>query len=759
MEKLAFVSRSRIYIAILLIIVPVIFLSGMRTRPEESEHGAPENPARRLEWFRAQRAYPFPRIPAGARRQSLRQLNQKLAAEAETTGVGGQMSEVTWQLLGPQPTNTGYAYPVTSGRVTALAVDPTESTTVYAGAAEGGIWKTINGGTTWTPLTDSQASLATGSIAIAPSSHETIYVGTGEEDFSLDSYYGLGVLKSTNAGSTWTLYEGPFAAGRMDIGSLAVHPTNPSIVLAATNMGVYLSTNGASTWTQVISGTATGVVFNPTDGNTAYAAVEGHGIYVSTNAGTSWKLDNGSGSGALPSTNIGRIGLAIAASSPSTLFAGIANDSTSNLLGLYKTTNGGSTWTKQTSIVDYCTPQCWYDNVVAVDPVNPSAVYVGGSEDNGTLFQSLNGGASWTNVTLGDNLVELHEDHHALAFSAGGGTLFVGNDGGVWSTSSPASATVNWTNLNSTLAITQFYPGLSIANNDPELAYGGTQDNGIQQYEGTAAWNYSWCGDAGWTAIDYTNSSTVYASCVQYDVEKSTSGGVLGSWYPATSGIDTGDRCSFIPPLVIDPVNHETLYFGTYRVYQTTNGASSWQTISPDLTAGSGTLTAIRVAPSNNRVVYAGTSGGSVQMTTSAGPGATWTKVSSGLPNQSITQVAVSPSSSSTVYATFSGFPSASGQHIYQSTNSGAAWTDISKGLPDTPVNDLVVDPTYSGTLYAATDIGVFYTTNSGTTWTTLINGLPDVVVLGLKIYQPSRTLWAATHGRGVWTISLSSIE
>jgi photosystem II stability/assembly factor-like uncharacterized protein len=759
MRDHAYSSTLRVSIAVLSILVAVVFLGGLRTRPEQSKHGAPEDSFLRAEWFRTQRAYPFNHIPAGARLRSLQQLSQKMDAEARTIGIGGQMAGVSWQLAGPEPTNTGYAYPTTSGRVTALAIDPSDSKIVYLGGAEGGIWKTMNGGATWTPLTDKQASLAIGSIAIAPSSHETIYVGTGEEDFSGDSYYGLGLLKSTNAGNSWTLMPGPFASARMDIGSLAVHPTNADVVLAGTNSGVYRTMNGGSSWTEVLSGTATGVLFNPSNGNTAYAAVEGSGVYVSSNGGATWSHDNGSGGGALPASNVGRIALAIAPSSSSTLFAGIANSSTGNLLGLYKTTNGGSTWTKQSSIVDYCTPQCWYDNVIAVDPVNPNVVFVGGSEDNGTLFQSLDGGSSWTNVSFGFNLVELHEDHHALAFSANGGILFVGNDGGVWSTLSPASAAVNWTNLNSSLAITQFYPGISIGANNPNLVYGGTQDNGIQQYTGSIAWNYSWCGDAGWTALDFVNPLNVYSSCVQYDIEKSTLGGLLGTWYPATSGIDTSDRSAFVPPLVMDPVTSETLYFGTYRIYQTTNGASSWQTISSDLTGGSGDIAAIAVAPTNNRVIYVGTSGGQVQMTSNAGSGATWTKVNSGLPSQSITQVAVSPTSSSTVYVTFSGFPSGSGHHIYESTNSGASWTDISKDLPNTPVNDLVVDPAYSDTLYAATDIGVFYTTNSGNSWTTLLNGLPNVVVLGLRIYRPTRTLWAATHGRSMWTISVSSIQ
>lgn len=660
-------------------------------------------------------------------------------------------------------TNTGFAYPTTSGRVTALAVDPTSSTTVYLGAAEGGVWKTTNGGSTWTPLTDHQASLAIGSIAIAPSNHSLIYAGTGEEDFSADSYFGLGVLKSTDGGTSWTMLSGPFASSRLDIGSIAVQPTNPNVVLAGTNNGVYRSSNGGSTWTQVLFGAAaTSVVFNPTNANMAYAALGSsagsvkNGVYVSANGGSTWTLHNGSGAGVLPTTHVGRIAIAIAPSTPSTLYAGIANSSNGSLLGLYKTTNGGSAWTK-VAVTDYCTPQCWYDDVIAINPRNANTVFVGGSAVNGTLFRSTNGGSSWSEISYGANGVQLHEDHHALAFDKAGATLYVGNDGGVWKTTDVSTSVVDWTNLNNTLDITQFYPGLSVSPDNLRLAYGGTQDNGVQTYGGELPWTYSWCGDGGWTALDFKVTTTVYASCSRLDVEKSTVSGVPGTWSAVTSGISS-DRVQYFPPLIMDPSNNETLYFGTYRVYQTTNGASSWHTISSDVTGG-GSLTTIAVAPSNVKTIYTGSSSGHVYVTTNAGTGATWREASSGLPAQSITQIAVSPASPSTAYVAFSGFPSGSGHHIYKTTNSGTSWTDISVRLPNTPVNDLAVDPTYSNTLYAATDIWVFYTTNGGSTWMTLGSGLPNVVVTGLKMYKSNRTLWAGTHGRGVWSMSLSSIQ
>jgi hypothetical protein len=178
---------------------------------------------RRMEWFYRQRAYPLKHIPPGARLRALEQMDRMLAEEAQSSALStdvspepgfdlssAAVSSTRWTLIGPEPTDTPYNVPVVAGRITALAVDPTNANVVYAGAADGGVWKTTDGGIHWTPLTDTQPSLAVGSIAIDPSNHSTIYVGTGEENFSGDSYFGAGILKSTNGGSSWTQIKGPF---------------------------------------------------------------------------------------------------------------------------------------------------------------------------------------------------------------------------------------------------------------------------------------------------------------------------------------------------------------------------------------------------------------------------------------------------------------------------------------------------------------------------------------------------------------------
>jgi len=644
---------------------------------------------KRWEWFYQQRAYPLKRIPPGARLRALRQLDAMTTLERQTHAprlAASQYSAaidpfISWTPVGPQPTTTdanllGGGTPVASGRVTALAVDPSNSSVVFLGAAEGGVWKTTDGGNTWVPLTDTQASLAVGSIALDPSNPSTVYVGTGEENFNGDAYYGAGILKSTDGGSTWTQVPGPFTGptgsdsyfgGGAYIGSLAVHPTNGQIILSAVfeagRSGIYRSSDGGTNWSNVLpTGIGTEVLFNPSNGSIAYAAIGGIGIFKSSDAGQTWTADNGGIPGVLPSSNLGRIELSVDPSNPATLYAGIENATTGFLLGLFRTTDGGAHWAQMAGVPDYCGPQCFYDNVVRVDPANSSVILLGwaaGSSGTSTLYRSTDGGKTWTDISTGSNGVQLHVDSHALAFSKDGGLLYTGNDGGVWSTSNVASSPVSWTNLNRTLALTQFYPGISIDPSTASRAFGGTQDNGTQLYSGNLTWKQlDPCGDGGWTAIDFSNPAIVYAGCTVLDytfLTKSLAGGASGSFFAVENGIDTADRALFIPPLVMDHSNSKTLYFGTFRVYQTIDGAENWLPISPDLTASPfAAVSTIAAAASNPNTVYAGTSDGQLQVTTNAGGGesAAWTKVTAGLPNRAVTQLTVDPIDANTAYVT-----------------------------------------------------------------------------------------------------------
>jgi len=741
----------------------------------------------RDKWFYGQRAYPHKHTPSGVRLQALKQLNQKLAAEKRARALGRRygktpQSEPAWTAIGPQPVD-GFGL-VNSGRVTAVAVDPANNQVVYAGAADGGIWKTTNGGSTWTALTDQQASLATGSIAIDPENHLTIYVGTGEENQAVDNYYGAGILKSTDGGNTWTNIPGPFAGGSgggARIGGMAVSPTNSNVVLAAigccapNTWGVYRSGDGGNTWTNVLNyngNQAFNVVFAP-NGTTAYASVDYDGVWISTNGGQTWAAQNGTGGNVLPTGgNAERVALAMDPNTSTTLYAGISDNSTGGMLGLWKTTDGGNNWIQLTNTPNLCGGQCWYDFVIAVAPGNSNAVFGGGSGWGNQLYQSLDGGNTWVETGPAQNST-IHPDLHALTFSADGSILYIGVDGGMYSTTEISTTLNNVTSLNAGsgpgtgLGTLQFYAGPAIHPTNVNDGFGGTQDNGSMQYSGSLTWNFGGaCGDGARNLIDPANPNNVYESCVQLSIWKSTDGGSADSFNQSQNGINPNgtDSVPWVAPFTMDLSNTQNLYFGTNYVYQTTNGASSWAAISPDFTNGTGNLSAIAVSPVNSNIVYAGANGSSgplVYMTTNALSGASWTNVTGSIfPNRTVTVISMDPVSASTGYAGFSGFTGYgdSAGHIFMTTNNGVSWTDVSGDLPNTPVNDIFVDPDMGNTVFVATDVGVFYTTNLGISWGSLVESLPQAAVTGLAYQHANRVLWAGTHGRSMWSTTLTGL-
>jgi hypothetical protein len=587
--------------------------------------------------------------------------------------------------------------------------------------------------------------------------------------------------------------------------------------------GVYCSDNGGSAWSKILPdqmstfvGFASSTIAYAALGNpfgSSPNAPNGNGIFKATSIGAICSTVNFT---RLTSTNlplqssIGRIDLGIAPSDTTgnTVYASIADASTASEtnLGVFVTTNGGTSWT-QTSAPDICKYQCWYDNVIKVDPNNKNIAYLGGSagadtsENPNWVIRTADGGNSWSTVipnARGPGLP--HVDNHAIAFFksttgtfSGKVRMYLGNDGGVWRTDDAEAATVSWTNLNdSTLTLTQFYPSISINPSSPTIAFGGTQDNGSQNYAGSPNWtDIDVCGDGTGTAIDNLIPSSVYVACNGIFLFSSHQNGAVGTFSPAVNGIHRADVSNFVPPLTADPNAANTLYVGTTKVYQSVDSANTWAPISNDLVGGPDSLVALAVAPGAPNVVYAGATNGEIFVATdvSAGNFANFNLLFGGsvLPPRAVTAIAVDPAdkTGNSAYVAFSGFsfvftsPNFSINdptgHLFKTTNGGATWTDVScsvvspanctapvaTDLPNIPVNDVVVDPDLPGTIYAATDLGVFVGACAPTScsWSTLSTGLPRVAVLSLRLHEASRTLRAATHGRGAWDINLNNFS
>jgi hypothetical protein len=553
------------------------------------------------------------------------------------------LSSQQWTPIGPADiSNVG-----ASGRITGVAADPVDPNTIYITGAGGGVWKTIDAGKHWLPLTDNMPTLFMGAISIAPSNDQIIYAGTGEANNSGDSYYGYGVLVSTDAGASWTLRTGDPNGGpgpfyRKCVSQIAVDPTNPQIVYVAIadagvnglpgNDGIWKSMDGGMTWTNttttitrpqppppqppdlVTSHAFTSVIMDPTNDQTIYAAIgdlfgsQYNGIYKSTDGGGTWnELQGRLPTGSLQLPGVGRISLAISqTNSPQTIYT-IMQDTGAFTLGatfgtvfrFMKSTDGGLTWADLTAfcpqvlggsnIVPYSNGQGWYDIAVAVDPTNADHVFAGGSANGGKpgMIESFDGGNTWTNIES-----VTHTDVHALAFDANG-KLLDGNDGGIWRLDVAVPANLTWTDLNSNLQITQF-TGIALNPINQNIAYGGSQDNGTEKFNDNLGWTQIDGGDGGYVRVDGGHPNTVYHTFPfgQGFFQRSDDGGQ--TWKVETTGISFLDASNFYPPYVIDPAESNRLLLGTDKVYESVTGGlpnpnppwnnNGWVPLCPDPT-------------------------------------------------------------------------------------------------------------------------------------------------------------------------------
>ena len=658
-------------------------------------------------WFYEQRAYPGDLTPQAAlvhSREQAASLPRRAPGSTRVGPVGTLiLPGLSWTSLGPHPityVDQGWwngRSPV-DGKITAIALPAGSTTTAYVGTPAGGVWKTTDAGVHWTPIFDTQISSAIGAITVDPNDPSTVYVGTGEATFVGDTYFGDGVYRSTDAGSTWTKIGGT----RFDncyISDVAVLPTDSStIMVAAGNAGryytsctpgLYRSTDGGAHWTTRTPPWPTNLAGDPENPAVWYAATKANGLYKSTDSGVTWtKL-----AGGLPTSGMRRGAVAVAPTDSSRVYAAFGRDGSRDLIGIYSSSDGGQTWSNLGAPSDFCGTQCDYDLVLTVSPTDPGTLYAGGV----ALYRHDNGGWSQfgTHATVDSN--GIHSDQHAIVFDSAG-HIWVGSDGGIYRLTTAGVIT----DLNADLSITQVESGMAGTLGTKLLA--GLQDNGTVAYSGSG-WTMVANGDGGDAAVDPNNSNIVYHTIQWGHLFKSTNGGA--GWGPeiSPSGFDWS-RTAFYPPFVMHPADASRLYMGDYQLWRSLDGGSSWQAISGDLSRGGGgpwhVISALGLSPSSTSTVYVGSSDGVVHSTTN--DGATWRKAT-GIPNRWVMDIYVDPVNANIAYVAVSGFGTG---HIFKTVNGGTSWTNISGNLPDTPTNAVVVDDRFTpGTIYIGTDIGV----------------------------------------------------
>jgi len=672
--------------------------------------------------------------------------------------------------MGPMPIQSPY-WGNNAGVVTAIAVDPTDASTVYAGTVGGGVWKSTNSGATWKPISDLAPSLAIGSLAIDPSNHLIVYAGTGAANDG-GRQFGAGVLKSLDGGASWSVVgnaDGSFY-GRT-IHQVVIVPQNPSVLYATTEIGIFKSVNGGASWSSIYAFLPPNVydsvgigevVVDPVNPATVMAAVyyapstaQVSGILRSIDGGSTWTMVT---AGLPASGSANRISLTISPSNHLRLYAAMGGSAVCTL-GVFRSDDGGLTWIKLTSpdifaisIPGFYYCQGWYDNYIAADPTNPDIAYVGGID----VWKITGAGAAFTNLTNSYGSIppiHVHPDQHSLGFAsnASGSSFYIGNDGGIWST---ANGGASFTNLNATLETSLMYHGVA---QSPSLALAGLQDNGVVETTGAVGWRQVYGGDGSAVAIDFNTPSTMYMSAYSpLYVYKSTNGGA--SWAAAQNGINPADQPGVEwQPMIMDPNSSVTLLAGanTGTIYRTSNGAASWSSIGkpyPSLT------TALAVAPSNSQEIWVGDYAGKIFTTTNLG--ATWVEHDPYAPYQSARGIAVDPANPQHAFVSFGTdfavpFPGFTNGAVFETSDLGATWTEITGPFASIPVESLAVD--HAGTLYAGTDFGVFARVHG--TWGLAGNGLPAVRVNQLVLSRDESKLYAATYGRGMWALTPVALQ
>jgi len=650
-----------------------------------------------------------------------------------------------WTVKGPNFVNLpGSPTSNWTGRILDIEVENGASTRLAS--ASGGLW----GFALIFPvcLSDNMNTMVVSSFDSHPSNANTILVGTGEEGVRT----GNGLWKTTNNGSNWTVVPLTGIFYPNFIYKVRYDPVNPNIIYVASDTGFFKSTNSGSSFTNIGSGLgAFDFAINPQNNQVIYRSLRNNGIYKSTNGGTSWaKLT----AAPLPTTNVGRVSISIAASSPNTVYFNVARQDNNNTLGIYKTTDAGVSFTNIYS-TEFMNGQGWYNNTISVCPTNPNLVLAGGL----TLLRTSNGGTTWNDfLNAADPLYDpnnVHPDQHAIVWNSAGTTVWLGNDGGV---ATSTNAGLNWaTNIN-VLPITQ-YINIDVGGKGSHII-GGAQDNGIS---GTTNGGLNWWlfegGDGTGVAIDPATPSKFVITNGFYSGNNSWRRKITTNNGASFNFIDNGIDAStqWYTKIRNDKVAPPYLYTNSNGfVYISINSGTNWNrlntTIFPWLVYNLNVSTFANPSAVVYAVMWTGTAGQRLNVNYNG----VWTERSAGLPaGVQIEAVAQHPNNNNIAYALMKGLGST--QKVFKTINRGVSWTDITGNLPNIPVKDLVPHPSDNNKLYLGTEYGCYKTTNTGISWYKWNSGMPNANLISEMTYIDSIAnngrfyIVAGTYGRSIW--------
>lgn len=716
-------------------------------------------------------------------------------AESRKQKSSAALSSANWSPVGPYnlPGNlTGYMENGI-GRMNCIAFHPTNANTYYVGVAQGGMWKTTNNGTSWTPLTDNLPITRISDICIDPNNTNTIYISLCDFEYidvalNLDgrkrhTHYGLGVYKTTDGGSNWAPTGLSFQLTDGDaslIRKILVNPANSNQLVAAGANGIYTSANGGTSWTHVMDSLMWDLVQDPVVPTTLYAASgwlatsnTGYAaIYKSTDFGASWAMLP---SGVPPTGSVQRIKLAIAPSDNNYVYA-FAVDEFDGTNGIYKSTNAGTSWT-------YINPglnplgyddgfstggQGTYDLGFSVNPLDKNIVYVGGvnvwaSSDGANTFEPA---SHWT-LFYGPTL---HGDIHFIETHPLTGQIFVCSDGGLyrtnnittqpWTTATSGTPwPTSWTNISNGMAVTSFYRMSSSRNFTGRLS-AGAQDNATFYYDGTA-WNTIFGGDGMDNYLDPINDNVIIGSSQYGNFYVSVDNG----FSYGDPGVNVmGDNGEWVSPIIADYNNPGTIYVGfSSYVTKSVDGGMSWNALSqlPSNGINDNETSSIAVANTNSNMIYVtrrmrfefGSPAGAYRSTNG---GSTWTEITSNLPDTLYyTSVDVSQTDANTAYVALAGLTA--GEKVYRTINGGTSWQNISYNLPNAPVNCIRTAPG-TNTLIACSDFGVFVFDPVANTWADMSTGLPNVIVSDMEFNDVLDKVYVSTFGRGIWETGMDAL-